>query len=146
MSLISPNGMRSAVCTDEWWCALASGIDMKSTPPQSRKMENKAVGVNELLMPRSAHYVSCWWPARTIPVSCCKTLPKTSVCCVLPLLCSFFPPSFFFSPQILDYFLFFPRACNVYIWLKVTVVFQTSAHTLVHHRATKAPQQWPFPC
>lgn len=62
MSLIFPTRARNALRTDEWRCVLASGIDMKSAQPQSRKMENKEVGVNELLMPCSAHYmayVSC---------------------------------------------------------------------------------------
>lgn len=60
--ILSTRAKQNAPCTDEWWCVLASGIDMKSAQPQSRKMENKGVGVNELLMPCSAHYmayVSC---------------------------------------------------------------------------------------
>lgn len=60
LSFFPPDKTTNALCSDKW-CVLASGIDMKSTQPQSRKMENKGVGVNELLMPHSAHnmaYVS----------------------------------------------------------------------------------------
>lgn len=38
-----PTRAGNAVCTDEWRRVRASGIDMKSAQPQSRKMENKGV-------------------------------------------------------------------------------------------------------
>lgn len=127
MSLIFPTRARNALCTEEWCCALASGIDMKSSQPQSRKMENMGVGVNELLMPCSAHYmayVSCWWPAVTIPVSCCNMLPKTPVHCS----CSFFLSFFFFTQyQMLP---FFRDHIIPTFSCKVTVVFQILDITL----------------
>ncbi len=55
MFFILPTRARNAQCTDQWWYVLASGIDMKSAQPQSRKIENEGVGgqwiINALLCP-----------------------------------------------------------------------------------------------
>lgn len=51
--LFSPSD-QEMVCTDEWCCVLAVGIDMKSAATE-HEIGNKSVGVNELLMPCSAH-------------------------------------------------------------------------------------------
>lgn len=123
MSLILSTRAKIALCTDEWWCVLGAGIDMKSVQPQSRKIENKGVEVNELLMPCSAPlYGLCVMLIACLNNSCSFIMPtKTSVNTVLLFLSSLIP--FFFSTQyqILPIFRDHIISTSSY---KVTVVFQ----------------------
>ena len=103
----------------EMRCALMNGgvfgrlvLTWSRLSHRAGKWKIRGWRVNELLMPCSAHYmayVSCWWSALTVPVSCCNTFPRTSVHSVLLLLLFFF-----FSPAILDITLI-QAPYNIYI-------------------------------